>query len=32
MQVLGFGLAATGIAGVLRLPWLDIGVAGLNGC
>jgi len=31
MQVLGFGLAATGIAGVLRLPWLDIGVAGLNG-
>ncbi|HEY5781993.1 MAG TPA: threonine/serine exporter family protein, partial [Lysobacter sp.] len=31
MQVLGFGLAATGIAGLLRLPWLDIGVAGLNG-
>ena len=31
MQVLGFGLAATAIAGLLRLPWLDIGVAGLNG-
>ena len=31
MQVLAFGLAATGIAGVLRLPWLDIGVAGING-
>jgi uncharacterized membrane protein YjjP (DUF1212 family) len=31
MQVLGFGLAATAIAGLLRLPWLDITVAGLNG-
>ncbi|WP_119717258.1 threonine/serine exporter family protein [Cognatilysobacter tabacisoli] len=31
MQVLAFGLAATAIAGLLRLPWLDIGVAGLNG-
>ncbi|MBF6025955.1 threonine/serine ThrE exporter family protein [Lysobacter niastensis] len=31
MQVLAFGMAATAIAGVLRLPWLDIGVAGLNG-
>ncbi len=31
MQVLGFGLAATAIAGVLRLPWLDIGVAGVIG-
>ena len=31
MQVLGFALAATAIAGLLRLPWLDIGVAGLNG-
>ncbi len=31
MQVLGFGLAATAIAGLLRLPWLDIAVAGLNG-
>lgn len=31
MQVLGFGLAATAIAGLLRLPWLEIGVAGLNG-
>lgn len=31
MQVLAYGLAATSIAGLLRLPWLDIGVAGLNG-
>ena len=31
MQTLGFGLAATAIAGLLRLPWLDIAVAGLNG-
>ena len=31
MQVLGFALAATAIAGLLRLPWLDIAVAGLNG-
>ncbi|MFC5570461.1 threonine/serine exporter ThrE family protein [Lysobacter yangpyeongensis] len=31
MQVFGFGLAATAIAGLLRLPWLDIVVAGLNG-
>ena len=31
MQVLAFGLAATAIGGLLRLPWLDIGVAGLNG-
>ena len=31
MQVFGFGLAATAIAGLLRLPWLDIAVAGLNG-
>jgi uncharacterized membrane protein YjjP (DUF1212 family) len=31
MQVLGFGLAAVAIAGLLRLPWLDIAVAGLNG-
>ena len=31
MQVLGFALAATAIAGLLRLPWLDIGVAGVNG-
>lgn len=31
MQVLAFGLAATAIGGVLRLPWLDIAVAGLNG-
>ncbi|MFP7724737.1 threonine/serine ThrE exporter family protein [Lysobacter sp. D1-1-M9] len=31
MQVLGFGLAAAAVAGVLRLPWLDIGVAAVNG-
>jgi uncharacterized membrane protein YjjP (DUF1212 family) len=31
MQAFGFALAATAIAGLLRLPWLDIGVAGLNG-
>jgi uncharacterized membrane protein YjjP (DUF1212 family) len=31
MQVLGYCLAATAIAGVLRLPWLDICVAGANG-
>lgn len=31
MQALGFGLAATAIAGLLRLPWLDIAVAGVNG-
>lgn len=31
MQILAFGLAATAIAGVLRLPWLDIAVAGVNG-
>lgn len=31
MQVFGFALAATAIAGLLRLPWLDIVVAGFNG-
>ncbi len=31
MQVLGFGLAAAGVAGLLRLPWLDIATAGLIG-
>jgi uncharacterized membrane protein YjjB (DUF3815 family) len=31
MQVLGFGLAAVAIGGLLRLPFLDIAVAGLNG-
>jgi uncharacterized membrane protein YjjP (DUF1212 family) len=31
MQVLGFGLAAVAIAGLLRLPTLDIVVAGFNG-
>lgn len=30
-QVLGFGLVAAAVAGLLRLPWLDIGVAGFNG-
>lgn len=31
LQVMGFGLAAASVGGLLRLPWLDIGVAGLNG-
>ena len=31
MQVLGFGLVAAGMAGVLRLPWLDIATAGATG-
>lgn len=31
MQVMAFGLAAAGVGGLFRLPWLDIGVAGLNG-
>ena len=31
MQVLGFGLIGAGIAGLLRLPWLDITTAGLIG-
>lgn len=30
-QVLGFGLAAAAIAGLLRLPWLDIATAGFTG-
>ena len=30
-QVLGFGLAAAAIAGLLRLPWLDIATAGTTG-
>ena len=31
MQVLGFGLASAGIAGLQRLPWLDIATAGTTG-
>ena len=31
MQVLGFGLASAAVAGLLRLPWLDIATAGLIG-
>ena len=31
LQVAGFGLAAAGVAGLLRLPWLDIATAGLIG-
>ena len=31
MQVLGFGLAAGAVAGLLRLPWLDIATAGTTG-
>lgn len=30
-QVLGFGLVAAAVGGLLRLPWLDIAVAGFNG-
>lgn len=31
MQVLGYGLAAASVGGLLRLPWLDIGIAGVTG-
>ena len=31
MQVAGFGLASGAVAGLLRLPWLDIATAGLIG-
>lgn len=31
LQVLGFGLVAAAVGGLLRLPWLDIAVAGFNG-
>ena len=31
MQVLGFALASAAVAGLLRLPWLDIGTAGAIG-
>lgn len=31
MQVVGFGLASAAVAGLLRLPWLDIGTAGVIG-
>ncbi|ADV28268.1 protein of unknown function DUF1212 [Pseudoxanthomonas suwonensis 11-1] len=31
MQVIGFGLAAAGVAGLWRLPWLDIAVAAVTG-
>jgi uncharacterized membrane protein YjjP (DUF1212 family) len=31
LQVFGFGLAAAGVAGLLRLPWLDIATAGGTG-
>lgn len=31
MQVLGYGLAAAGMAGVWKLPWLDIATAGAIG-
>ena len=31
MQVFGFGLASAAVAGLLRLPWLDIGSAGIIG-
>ena len=31
MQLLGFGMASAAVAGLLRLPWLDIATAGLIG-
>jgi uncharacterized membrane protein YjjB (DUF3815 family) len=31
MQALGFGMASAAVAGLLRLPWLDIGTAGVIG-
>jgi uncharacterized membrane protein YjjP (DUF1212 family) len=31
LEVVAFGLAAASVAGLLRLPWLDIGVAGTTG-
>lgn len=31
MELLAFGLAAAAVGGLFRLPWLDIGVAGVNG-
>ena len=31
MQVLGFGLASAAVAGLLRLPWLDMATTGLIG-
>ncbi len=31
VHVLAFGLVAAAVGGLLRLPWLDIAVAGLNG-
>ena len=31
LEVGAFGLAAASVAGLLRLPWLDIGVAGATG-
>jgi uncharacterized membrane protein YjjP (DUF1212 family) len=31
MQVFGFGLASAAVAGLLRLPWLDIATAGVIG-
>lgn len=31
VQVFGFGLASAAVAGLLRLPWLDVGTAGAIG-
>ena len=31
MQVFGYGLASAAVAGLLRLPWLDLATAGLIG-
>jgi uncharacterized membrane protein YjjP (DUF1212 family) len=31
VQVLGYGLAAAAVGGLLRLPWMEIAVSGING-
>jgi len=31
VQIFGFGLASAAVAGLLRLPWLDVGTAGAIG-
>ena len=31
LRVIGFGLVAAAVGGMLRLPWLDIGVSAFNG-
>ncbi|QDH71013.1 threonine/serine exporter family protein [Marilutibacter alkalisoli] len=31
LQILGYGMCAAAVAGLLRLPWLEIALAGANG-